>query len=120
MWDGLSGSFKGAINLMIGWWNNLSFHIDIPDKIPGLPDSFTITTPNLQYLAEGGLVSRPTLAVVGEAGPEVVIPLDRLREFGGGGRVQVDLTLSAGVIDSLMLGRHYKTSIDTYTAAGGR
>ena len=33
-------------------------------------------------LADGGLVTRATLALVGEAGPEVVIPLDRLGDFG--------------------------------------
>ena len=31
-----------------------------------------------QYLAEGGLVTKPTLAVIGEAGPEAVIPLNKL------------------------------------------
>lgn len=30
-------------------------------------------------MAAGGLVSHPTMAIVGEAGPEAVIPLDRLR-----------------------------------------
>jgi len=42
-------------------------------------------------LAEGGIVTGPTLAMVGEGrGPEAVIPLDRLNEFtGGGGGVQV-------------------------------
>jgi hypothetical protein len=42
-------------------------------------------------LAEGGIVTGPTLAMVGEGrGPEAVIPLDRLHEFtGGGGGVQV-------------------------------
>ena len=40
-------------------------------------------------LAEGGIVTSPTLAMVGEGrGPEAVIPLDRLHEFAGGG-VQV-------------------------------
>jgi phage-related minor tail protein len=34
-------------------------------------------------LAEGGIVRRPTIAQVGEAGPEAVIPLDRLGSFGG-------------------------------------
>jgi hypothetical protein len=118
MWNGLSDSFKGAINLMIGWWNNLSFHIDIPDKIPGLPDSFTISTPNIPALANGGLVDRPTLALIGEAGPEVVIPLNKLDQFGSG-RVEVDLTLSAGVIDALLMGKHYATSIEAYRTHGG-
>lgn len=35
-------------------------------------------------LAKGGLVTGPTLATVGEAGPELVIPLDKLNAFGGG------------------------------------
>ena len=41
-------------------------------------------------LAEGGIVTGPTLAMVGEGrGPEAVIPLNRLHEFTGGGAVQV-------------------------------
>ena len=40
----------------------------------------------VRALAEGGLVTRPTLALLGERGPEHVIPLDRMDEFGGGGR----------------------------------
>ncbi len=35
-------------------------------------------------LASGGLVSQPTLAVIGEAGPEVVIPLSQLQPYGPG------------------------------------
>jgi hypothetical protein len=37
--------------------------------------------PGLQH---GGIVTQPTLAVVGEAGPEAVIPLNRLRSTGTG------------------------------------
>jgi TP901 family phage tail tape measure protein len=33
--------------------------------------------------AKGGLVTSPTLGLVGEAGPEVVVPLDRLDRMGG-------------------------------------
>ena len=35
------------------------------------------------YLAEGGMVTGPTRAVIGEAGPEVVIPLDRFENMMG-------------------------------------
>ena len=39
----------------------------------------------LATLAEGGIVTQPTLAMIGEGGgPEAVIPLDRLGSFGGG------------------------------------
>ena len=41
--------------------------------------------PNIPMLAEGGIVTAPTLAMIGEGGQsEAVIPLDRLGEFGGG------------------------------------
>lgn len=33
--------------------------------------------------ANGGIVSRPTMGLVGESGPEAVIPLDKLSDFGG-------------------------------------
>lgn len=82
MWNGIRSSFQDVINDIIRWWNNLSFSINIPDKIPGLPPSFTISTPNIPYLARGAYVTDPTLAVVGE-GPdnELVTPEPMLREI---------------------------------------
>lgn len=42
--------------------------------------------PNIPFLANGGIVSRPTLAVIGESGPEAVIPLSgRNAGMGMGG-----------------------------------
>jgi len=122
MWDGIGASFKGVINNMIGWWNNLSFSIDIPDKIPGLPDSFTIATPNIPYLADGGIVDRATLAVIGEAGPEAVIPLDRLAEImgGGGGISHLRVTLTSAQTSQLARGREIQLDLDAYRRAGGR
>jgi len=35
-------------------------------------------------LADGGIVTGPTLALIGEAGPEAVVPLDRMGGMGGG------------------------------------
>jgi len=35
------------------------------------------------FLADGGIITSPTLAMVGEAGTEAVIPLTRLNDFGG-------------------------------------
>jgi hypothetical protein len=44
----------------------------------------------IPMLAEGGIVTGPTLAMVGEGGgPEAVIPLDRLGSFMNGGNVTV-------------------------------
>ena len=46
---------------------------------------------DIPMLAEGGVVTSPTLAMIGEGGQsEAVIPLDRLNEFGGGSqRIEV-------------------------------
>jgi tape measure domain-containing protein len=37
----------------------------------------------IPMMADGGIVTSPTLAVVGEAGPEAVVPLSRLGGMGG-------------------------------------
>jgi hypothetical protein len=45
-------------------------------------------------MAEGGIVTSPTLAMIGEGrGPEAVIPLDRLGSMGGGINVTVNASL---------------------------
>ena len=43
-------------------------------------------------LAHGGIVTEPTVALIGESGPEAVVPLSK----GGGSRGgSIDLTISA-------------------------
>lgn len=116
MWDGIKNSFKAAINSVIGWWNNLSFYMDLPDKIPGLPDEISISTPNIPYLAKGGIVTRPTLAVVGEAGPEAVIPLGR----GGYGQRVFQLVIQGPVLGTReAVGKYVREALDEYEASGG-
>jgi TP901 family phage tail tape measure protein len=46
----------------------------------------------IRFFADGGLVLGPTFGVVGEAGPELVIPLDRLDSMGGQTVVNVTVT----------------------------
>lgn len=43
--------------------------------------------------AEGGIVTKPVLGLVGEAGPEAIIPLDRLSSMGGN---QVIINVNGG------------------------
>ena len=99
--------WKNVFNGLARLWNNSlgKLSISIPD-IPGLPGrgkSFGI--PNIPYLADGGIVTGPTLAVVGEAGPEVVIPLDRLGSMGAGGGANVTINVQGAdpnaVVDAL-------------------
>lgn len=60
--DGL----KSGINAVIRGFNSGI------DKVGGF---LHIGMPHIPQLAAGGLVSQPTLAVVGEAGPEAVVPM---------------------------------------------
>jgi len=48
-------------------------------------------------MAEGGVVTRATTITAGEAGPEAIIPLDRMGEFGfGGGGAGVTINVNGG------------------------
>lgn len=49
------------------------------------------------FMADGGVVTRPTYGVVGEAGPEAVIPLDRLKALTPRIQSPVDGTLGGKV-----------------------
>jgi hypothetical protein len=82
---------KGVFNGIGSAWNNtfgkISFKIP---NIPGLPGrGTTVEFPKIPALAEGGIVTGPTLALIGEAGPEAVIPLDRAGGLGGGNTIHV-------------------------------
>jgi hypothetical protein len=50
-------------------------------------------TAALTFFADGGVTTGPTLGMVGEAGPEAIIPLDRLAEFGVGGGGPMHITI---------------------------
>jgi phage-related protein len=97
----VAGIYKGIFNGIATGWNNtigkLSF--SIPD-IKGLPGRGTkFEAPKIPLLADGGLIMNGAqLAIVGEAGPEAVIPLDRMSEFTGGGGISI--TVNAGLVSS--------------------
>jgi hypothetical protein len=80
MFQGIADAFKSAINWIIRKWNNFKiewggFDPPGPGSIPG----FTINTPNIDMLAEGGIVPATPggrLALIGEGGhDEAVVPL---------------------------------------------
>jgi hypothetical protein len=43
-------------------------------------------------MAAGGIVNQPTLAMIGEAGPEAVIPLSRMGQMGGTNNVTINVS----------------------------
>jgi len=80
------GAFETAINWVIGAINKA---IRAYNKIPLAPDISEIPKVTLPRLADGGIVTSPTVAMIGEAGPEAIIPLDRA---GGLGNVTVNVS----------------------------
>jgi SLT domain-containing protein len=66
---------------------------------------------HIPALAQGGIVQSATLALIGEAGPEAVIPLDRMDSMGGG----VNITIQTGVGDPVAIGREVKRVMDAYS-----
>lgn len=74
--DALIGALKGAVNSAMQWMHdNVRLHIpgfDPPG--PGSFPDFDWGFPLIQF-AKGGIVTGPTNALIGEAGPEAVIPL---------------------------------------------
>lgn len=93
----------GFINALIDAWNGISFSIpEIELPTVTIPNPFgqdrtigggsfggqTFNVPRLPtipLLAAGGIVNAATLAMIGEGGPEAVIPLDRLSTMLNGG-----------------------------------
>jgi phage-related protein len=78
VWRGITGAVKTGINVVIDAINVLvrgaNTIIGGINRIPGpQPDIPTIS--EVAHLASGGIVLRPTLALIGEAGPEAVVPL---------------------------------------------
>ncbi len=61
----------------------------IMDLIGGIGGSM-----GLPFFQHGGLVTKPTLGVVGEAGPEVITPLSRFGQTGGVGGFSGDINIT--------------------------
>ena len=88
--NGIFNTFRAVVNSLISGINTV---VSIPFNainsainsikkvsIAGIkPFNFlyTISVPRIPMLAKGGIIDSPTIAVVGEAGKEAVLPLDR-------------------------------------------
>ena len=86
--------WKTIFNAIGAIWNNTlgKISFSLPKWVPGLGGK-GFSFPKIPALAEGGIVNAPTptLALIGEAGPEAVIPLDRMGGMGGGNNVTINV-----------------------------
>lgn len=102
VWAGVKIIFKEAVDWIID--HTLKPLMDWIDKVVSairrVRDSIssvagkavggiTNTIKNIIPFAEGGIVTRPTLGMVGEAGAEAIIPLSKLGRLGGGTNITI-------------------------------
>ena len=82
--DAVGGAFRSAVNAVLGTIENvvngfISMINGVLDTVRGLPGLGWVDSVgyvSLPRLARGGIVDSPTVAMIGEAGKEVVMPLE--------------------------------------------
>ena len=82
--DAVSGAIKSAVNWILdkaisiinGFIKAINFAIGVINLIPGV-DIKKLSLLEVPKLARGGIIDKPTIAMVGEAGKEAVMPLER-------------------------------------------
>jgi hypothetical protein len=67
-------------------------------------------------MAEGGIVNKPTLALIGEAGPEAVVPLSKMNAGGGG---DVNINVTGGLSTSAEIGQSVVNALRAYSRSAG-
>ncbi|KKM92200.1 hypothetical protein LCGC14_1220880 [marine sediment metagenome] len=90
IWQNMRETAFGALNDILEKIKNVISGItNIPAKFGGgAIDLLKGLIPG--NMANGGIVTRPTIARIGEAGPEAVIPLNRLGLGGGGANIIIN------------------------------
>lgn len=88
--NALISVLESGINAAIRGANSLT------KRLP-LGMDFTIPEVQIPRLAKGGIVTAPTLALIGEAGPEAVVPLNKAGNgLGGGNNYQITVNVAPG------------------------
>lgn len=97
VWEGIKNTVKSGVNWVIEKINNMIRAANsVSSKIPGIGAALSI--PEIPLLASGGIVTRPTMAVIGESGPEAVVPLSR--GFAGAGVGGITININGGIFSS--------------------
>ena len=117
LWTGLLDGLKSVANVFISTLNffirGINSAINLINKIPGVNIG---KLSEISPLAKGGIVTGPTLALLGERGPEAVIPLGRRGAMGS----SYSITINAGVGDPVAIGRKVVEYVSAYERSAGR
>jgi hypothetical protein len=131
------GFFEGMVNAAIGVVNAIIAVYNSIPLLPNIPQAPTINVPtiggggggggsteiarpnpgrdSIARFAEGGIVTAPMIGMVGEAGPEAIIPLDQYNR--GGGNVTINVT--GGLSTSAEIGESVVNALRAYSRSAG-
>ena len=86
--------FKTVFNGIAELWNSTvgALGFTVPSWVPLNLGGKTFEVPDIPVLGDGGIVTGPTLAMIGERGPEAVIPLNGSNGGVGGNTINVTVT----------------------------
>ena len=114
---GVYNIFKTLINGIAKLWNNTigKLEFNIPKWVPIIGGN-GFSVPDIPYLADGGIVTGPTLAMIGERGPEAVIPLSG-RNSGMGGNYTINI--NGGLGSSAEIGTAVVNAIRAFNRQNG-
>ena len=118
----LLNAAKSAFNGIASIWNATvgKLKFTVPNWVPGIGGK-GFAVPNIPLIgddssggrgsaipmmAAGGIVTSPTLAMIGEAGPEAVIPLNKMGGMGGGVTINVHGGDPQAIVEALR--RYYR------------
>ena len=105
-WDNVVSFVLGGVNSLIGGINSV---IQLINKVPGI-NIGTIGKIGVPQLASGGIVTQPTLAMIGESGAEAVIPLSEMSDRAIQNNIYMDGALFAQIV-SKYFDREYRAQL---------
>lgn len=106
MKDAISSIFSSLVNIIKMPINGIisivnqaidainGLNIEIPDFVPGIGgNSYGFNLEKIPMLAQGAYITGPQLAMVGEAGPEIVAPESKMRQIEKEGNIETNAYL---------------------------
>ena len=105
-----------ADRLIVPAYQELSDSIDVvvTERVNQI---VTTISGNIPKMAEGGIVNKPTLAMIGEGNEaEAVIPLSKLGKMGGG---DININVTGGMATSAEIGQTIVNALRAYQRTSG-
>jgi len=107
-WEGIKSIVTSSINFLIEKINK--FINSVNSAASAAAGAFGISAPqipNIPKLAAGGIVTKPTIAMIGEAGAEAVVPLSKAGQYGLGNDRGIVINMNGTFMTSTEQAEYY-------------